>query len=255
MLSSRVIPCLLLSGAGLVKTVRFAEPKYVGDPRNAVKIFNEKEVDELVLLDIRATRDGVAPRVELIREILSEAFMPVAYGGGIRTVGQAAAVLSAGVEKIVVASAAVEVPGLVGELAREFGSQSVIVCLDVRHDMLRGNRVYVRGGTVRTDLRPAEFARKVAGWGAGEILVNAIHRDGRREGYDLELIRSVVEAVDVPVVACGGAGSLGDLRAAVADAGASAACAGSLFVFRGKHRAVLIDYPTAAELKTIGLKT
>lgn len=248
MLRVRVIPCLLLKGQGLVKTVQFKDPGYVGDPRNAVKIFNEKEVDELTLLDITATREGRGPEVELVREIVSEAFMPVTYGGGITSADQARHVLAAGVEKVVVNTAALENPALVAEMAGRFGSQSVVVSLDVRQTMSGRYEVWSAGGTRPTGLEVADAARLMQARGAGEILLTSIDRDGTRAGYDTALIREVTSAVDVPVVACGGAGSFAHLGQAVNEGGAAAAAAGSLFVYQGRHRAVLISYPDLAEL-------
>jgi cyclase len=251
MIPVRVIPCLLLKGDGLVKTVRFSNPRYVGDPRNAVKIFNEKEVDELVLLDVDATRNGQAPRFRMIEEIVSEAFMPVAYGGGVRNVEDAARLLSIGIEKIIICTAAAEVPGLVEQAASHFGSQSVVVAIDVKPGAGGTREAYVRNGTGRTGLSALELALEAEKRGAGEIMLNSIDRDGTMEGYDLDLIRSVSSRVRVPVIASGGAGSIDDLGKAVREGGASAAAAGSLFVFKGKYRAVLINYPTQSILRSI----
>lgn len=245
----RVLPCLLLKGEGLVKTTQFKNPRYVGDPRNAVRIFNEKEVDELILLDIAATVEGGNPRFELIREIVSEAFMPVAYGGGIRTVSDARKIFACGVEKIVLGKQAYGDPDFVKELARLFGSQSVVVCMDVKKGFFGSYELRVGGGRKRTGLDPVTFARRMEVLGAGEILVNSIDRDGVMGGYDIDLIRSVSKSINIPVVACGGAGKLEDFRSAVNEGGASAVAAGSLFVFQGRHRAVLISYASAEELK------
>lgn len=250
MLRPRIIPCLLLQEAGLVKTIRFAEPKYVGDPVHAVRLFNDLEVDELVLLDIRATREGREPAFERIGEIVEETFMPVACGGGIRSLAQAERLLRLGVEKVVVTSAFAERPSLLRELADAFGSQSVVAGIDVRRGWLGRARVAVDGGSKSTGLDPVILARRAVEEGAGEILLTSIDRDGTRAGYDLALIGEIAGAVGVPVVASGGAGSLADLRAAIA-AGASAAAAGSLFVLKGPHRAVLISYPGAAELEAL----
>jgi cyclase len=240
-----------LKGTGLVKTVRFKEPKYVGDPRNAVKIFNEKEVDELVVLDIKATTEGGRPRFELIREIVSEAFMPVAYGGGIRTLEDARAVLSLGVEKIVLNSHAIENPAFVREAGESFGSQSVMVCIDVKRGFFGKYEVFSHGGTRGWKIDPVTFARTMERMGAGELIVNSIDRDGTMAGYDLELVKAVAGAVKVPVIACGGAGTVEDFGKAVAQGGASAVAAGSMFVFHGRHRAVLISYPDPGTLKRI----
>jgi cyclase len=249
MLGARVIPCLLLRGRGLVKTVRFRQPKYVGDPINAVKIFNEKEAHELILLDIEATAHGRKPDLGLISEIASECFMPFCYGGGITSVKEVGDILGAGAEKVCVNSGAVERPELVRAIADTVGSQSVVVAMDVKKGADGTYEVFTRSARRATGLEPVECAVRMAELGAGELFVNSIDRDGTMEGYDLDLIRRVVRAVDVPVIACGGAGKLRHLTEAIYDAGASAAAAGSLFVFYGKHRAVLINYPNAEELE------
>jgi imidazole glycerol-phosphate synthase subunit HisF len=251
MLRTRVIPCLLLRNGGLVKTRRFADPKYVGDPINAVKIFNEKEVDEIVFLDISATPAGRGPNFEFIRDIATEAFMPFAYGGGVTTVEEVKKLVALGAEKVVVNAAAVARPALVREVAEVVGSQSLVVSIDVKRSLLGRYEVVTHSGTRRTGLDPVDWAGRVAELGAGELLVNSVDRDGCMEGYDLALLRRVADAVRVPVVACGGAGSLADLKAAVTEGGASAVAAGSLFVFHGKHRAVLITYPEYRELERL----
>jgi cyclase len=250
MLRARVIPCLLLKGSGLVKTVRFADPKYVGDPINAVKLFNDLEVDELVILDIMATREGREPAYERIAEIASEAFMPIAYGGGVHTAAQAERLFKQGVEKIVITTAAAERPALLGEIAGAFGSQSVVAGIDVKRNWMGRARAFVASGTRDTGFDPVALAVRAVEHGAGEILLNAIDRDGAMKGYDLSLVSEIAKAVGVPVVACGGAGSLADAGSVIA-AGASGAAAGSLFVFKGPHRAVLINYPTQAELAVV----
>lgn len=249
MIQTRVIPCLLLRGSGLVKTVRFKDPRYLGDPINIVRLFNDKEVDELVLLDITATPEGRGPRLDLLADVVSEAFIPLCYGGGVRTLDDFHALFSLGVEKVAVNTAAVENPALVTAAAERFGSQSVIASIDVRRSLLGRSRVVVRGGRGRTGLDPAEFAAEMERRGAGELLLNSVDRDGTMTGYDLELVRRVASAVSIPVVACGGAGSVADLGRAVNDGGAAAAAAGSLFVYQGPHRAVLINYPGPAELQ------
>jgi cyclase len=246
-----VIPALLLRGSGLVKTVEFGAPKYVGDPRNAVKIFNEKEVDELALLDITATPEGRDPRYDLIEEIVSEAFMPVAYGGGVNDVEQASRIIALGVEKVLVNTAAVERPQLVTELAEGLGSQSVVVSIDVRRRRRGRMEVMTHCGTKRTKLGAVEAAVRAEELGAGELLLTSIDRDGTQAGYDLELVKSITDAVSIPVIASGGAGSTSDLAAAVEVGGASAVAAGSLFVFQGRHRAVMINYPAREELDEV----
>ncbi len=247
MLQPRAIPCLLLKGDGLVKTVRFGRPKYVGDPINAVKLFNDLEADELLFLDITATIERREPDYQRIRDIAGEAFMPIGYGGGVRTVEQARTLFQLGVEKVALTTAAEENPQLVTDLAKTFGSQSIIAGLDVKRDWFRRPQLTTRRGARRTGREVVGYAHEMQERGAGELLLHSIDRDGMQLGYDLDLIRSVSGAVNIPVVACGGAGSLAHLGEAVR-AGASASAAGSLFVFTGPHRAVLINYPSASDL-------
>jgi cyclase len=249
-LTTRVIPCLLLKGSGLVKTVRFKEPKYVGDPINAVKIFNEKEVDELIFLDITASREGKEPPFAMIENIASECFMPVAYGGGVTSLEQASRIVSLGIEKIVLNSAALRTPDLVNRLSDHVGASSTVVGIDVKKDLFGRYRVYDHARQKTTDIAPGDHAARMAAAGAGEIFLNDVNRDGTGSGFDLDLVRSVTSAVDVPVIACGGAGGLDDLRLATT-AGASAVAAGSLFVYMGKHRAVMITYPPYAVLQDL----
>ncbi len=251
MLRTRVIPCLLLRNGGLVKTVKFADAKYVGDPINAVRIFNEKEVDELVFLDISATPAGRGPNLELVRDIATEAFMPFGYGGGVRTIEQVANLVALGVEKVVLNTVATEQPGFVREASRLVGSSSVVVSIDVRRSLFGKYEVVTCSGTRRTGLDPVEWARRVEDLGAGEIFLTAVDRDGTQKGYDVPLLRQVTDAVSIPVIASGGAGSVEDFRAAVREGRASAVAAGSLFVFHGRHRAVLITYPEYANLQQV----
>jgi cyclase len=248
MILPRIIPCLLLRDTGLVKTVRFKNPVYVGDPRNAVKIFNEREVDELVLLDIQATTLGKTIQYELIHEIVSEAFIPIGYGGHVTSVEEARRLVALGIEKIILCTAAVRDPNLVGRLAGFIGSSSTVVCIDYRKNIWGRNEVMTGGGRQGTGRNPLEFAQEMEKLGAGELIVNSIDRDGTMLGYDLDLVREIVATVSIPVIACGGAGGLTDVRQVV-EAGASAAAAGSMFVFQGKHRAVLINYPSRKEIK------
>lgn len=248
----RIIPCLLLRGNGLYKTVRFKNPIYVGDPINTVRIFNEKEVDEVVLLDFEASRNNRPPDFEKIGEIASEAFMPMSYGGGVTTVEQAKRILALGVEKIILNSAAVETPQLVSELATAVGSQSVVVAVDAKKNLFGRYQTTWKNTEKSKATHPVQWAQEVCALGAGEILLNLVDRDGTSQGYDLELIREMTTAVSVPVVACGGAGSNKDLASAL-KAGASGAAAGSMFVFHGKHRAVLISYPAPAEIDSLRL--
>jgi cyclase len=251
MLKTRVIPCLLMRNQGLVKTIKFRDPKYVGDPINAVKIFNDKEVDELLLLDIAATVTGKAPKYEIIKDIAGECFMPLSYGGGIRSIDDIRKIFLVGVEKVVVNSYALERPQFVREASDIFGSQSIVVSMDVRKGLLGKYEVFRANGSKSTKLDPVQHAKRMANLGAGEIFVNSIDRDGTQKGYDLELIRRISTAVAVPVVACGGAGCLKDFKDAVLQSGASAVAAGSFFVFHGKHRAVLISYPEYAVLEEL----
>ena len=250
MISTRVIPCLLLSGQGLVKTVNFKNPKYLGDPRNVVRIFNEKEVDELVILDIRATPDSKPIQFDLIREIVSEAFMPVGYGGGINNLADAVTLINIGIEKIILNTYAVENPMFVSEVASILGNQSVVVSMDVKKGLLGNYSMYTHGGRKKTSNNPVEFAKLMENKGAGELLINSIDRDGTNGGYDLYLIKMVCAAVNLPVIACGGAGKIQDFASAK-QAGASAVAAGSLFVFQGKHQAVLISYPEQSILRQL----
>jgi cyclase len=247
MLHTRVIPCLLLLNQGLVKTVKFGSPTYLGDPINIVRIFNEKEVDELVLLDITATREQRGPNFKLLGDIAGEAFIPLAYGGGIRTIDAASQVFTLGFEKVVINTYAAENPSFIQAAASRFGSQSIVVSIDARKRLRGGYEVYTRGGAERTRRDPVAFALEMEQMGAGEIMITSVERDGAMQGYDLELIRDVTSAVGIPVIACGGAGGIGHFGEAV-QAGAAAVAAGSLFVFQGRHRAVLISFPTVEDL-------
>ncbi len=244
-----MIPCLLKRGGGLVKSVRFKAHRYVGDPMNAVKIFNEKEVDELIVLDIDAARTGAPIDRDALRRMAEECFMPLCYGGGVRSVADALAVVGAGVEKVAVNHAALRDPALVSALADALGRQSVVVGIDVKKPLFGAARVYDHVAGRVTDLPVIEHAQRMVERGAGELLLTAVDRDGTGRGYDVELVARVARAVTVPVIACGGAGRLEDLAAAVRAGGASAVAAGSLFVFHGPHRAVLINYPDYTELE------
>jgi len=251
MLEIRVIPVLLLKDGGLWKTRAFSEPKYVGDPINAVKIFNEKEVDELLVLDIGASISNKGPDFELIESLASECFMPLGYGGGVRSLQDIQKLFLLGVEKVVLNTAAVGFPDLISQAAAQFGSQSIVVSIDAKKSWLGGYEVRVLSGTRKTKWRPEDFAVEVERLGAGEIIINSIDNDGQQSGYDLELVKRVASVVRVPVIACGGAGVLEDFHRAVRDAGASAVAAGSMFIFHGKHRAVLISYPKRDEIDSI----
>ena len=247
----RVIPVLLLKKTGLVKTVRFDAPTYVGDPINAIHIFNEKEVDELVFLDIEATVANTPLQFDRIASIASECFMPLCYGGGLRNIDDVSRIISVGVEKVAINAAGVEHPQFVEDIAKRFGSQSVVVSIDARRGPGGKFEVVVRNGKRQTGLAAADHAKRMENAGAGELLVTSVDRDGTREGYDVELIREVSRAVSVPVIACGGAGRLEDFVAAVRVGGASAVAAGSMFVFHGKRRAVLLSYPRPETLRAL----
>jgi cyclase len=247
MLLTRFMPCLLLQNGSLVKTVGFKDPAYIGDPINAIRIYNELEVDELVFLDIMATVEGRRPPFETLEEIASECFMPVAYGGGLATLDDIRTTFRLGVEKCVLNSHAILDPDLVRRASQRFGSQSIVASLDARRTA-SGHEVFTHGGRRPTGRRPADVARDMAEAGAGEIFLNSIDRDGMMKGYDLELIRSVVSAVTVPVIACGGAGTVEHLREAIKDGGAAAVAAGSMVVYFGRNRAVLINVPEKDEL-------
>jgi cyclase len=239
----RVIPALLLKDGGLVKTQKFKDSTYVGDPINAVKIFNEKEVDELVFLDITATRQKRAPSMDRIGEIASECFMPLGYGGGITKLSEIKAILNLGVEKVILNSSAFSNKELVTEASRQFGSQSVVVSMDVKKGMFGGYSVMVESGNKKTGKDPVAYAKEMEAAGCGEIMLNSIDRDGMYTGYDIEMLKKVSSAVSVPVIACGGARDVNDFLEAVRDGGASAVAAGSMFVFHGKQRGVLINFP------------
>jgi len=250
MLSVRIIPCLLLKDSGLVKTLKFKNPKYLGDPINIVRIFNDKEVDELVFLDISSTKNGKPINYEKIKDIASECFMPLSYGGGIKTVDEIRTLLGIGVEKVAINSATVTNSILISQASRIFGSSTIIASIDVKKNLFGKYEVYINGGSVNTKIDPVTHAQRMQELGAGEILINSIDRDGTMKGFDTKLIELVSSAVSIPVIACGGAGNVEDLRDAVINGKASAVAAGSMFVFQGPHRAVLISYPTQEELKS-----
>lgn len=244
----RVIPVLLLRDWGLEKSIQFETPKYVGCPINASRVFNGKNVDELILLDIIATKEKRGPRLEVVREIASESFMPFSVGGGIHDVDTMWELLQAGADRVIVNTAAVENPGLIREGADRFGSQCMLLSIDVRRHADGRCEVFTHAGTRATGLDPVAHAVHMQEMGAGEIFLTSIDRDGTMDGYDIELIRSVTSAVDIPVIACGGAGCVRHLAEAVYDGHASAVAAGAFFLFYGKRRTVLITYPRDEEL-------
>ncbi len=248
MLRPRIIPCLLVHSSGLVKTIKFKDPKYVGDPLNAVRIFNEKEVDELMVVDIDATSQSKKPDYRLIQNLAAECRMPLCYGGGIKTVEDAQYIFSLGVEKIAMSASAVDNPNLITKIADRVGNQSVIVVLDVKRKIF-GHKyeVYTHNGKNARGLDPVEFAKQCEELGAGEIIINSIDRDGTMEGYDHILIDKIRDTISVPMTVLGGAGSLADIGGLIEKHGIIGAAAGSLFVFKGKYRAVLINYPNPIE--------
>lgn len=244
----RVIPVLLIQNGGLVKSIKFKNHKYIGDPLNAVKIFNEKEVDEIVILDISASKERRKPNIAQIRDLAGEAFMPLSYGGGITTINEVKEILYQGAEKVILNTSALDRMALITEISEQFGSQSVVVSIDVRKDWLGRYKVYRNNGNKKTEFVPLDFAKQVEAAGAGEIILNAIEKDGTYQGYDLKLIKQVSNGVSIPVVACGGAATLKDFCDAVILGGASAGAAGSMFVYQRPHQAVLISYPSQKKL-------
>jgi imidazole glycerol-phosphate synthase subunit HisF len=251
MLRPRIIPCLLVKNGALVKTVKFSSPRYVGDPINAVRIFNEKEVDELVVLDIDASAQERDPDFGMIRDLACECRMPLCYGGGVKTVEQVERIVSLGVEKVAMSSAAVSNPQIIFQSAKVVGSQSIVVIMDVDRKAEGGYELRTHNGGKPTGLSPMDFARQVEDLGAGEVVINSIERDGLMSGYDLELIGMVRAAINLPITVLGGAGSMKDIAALIDAFGVIGAAAGSLFVFKGVYRAVLINYPTRAQKEQV----
>lgn len=247
MLRPRIIPCLLVHKGGLVKTQQFKDPKYVGDPINAVRIFNEKEADELMVLDIDATVNKVAPDFALIAKLAAECRMPLCYGGGVTTAEQAARIVDMGVEKVAVSAAAIANPSLLTEMAAAVGRQSVVAVLDVRKRtglFAKGYELCTHNAKSVHKLDPVAFAKQLQDAGAGEIVINSVDRDGLMQGYDLGLATQFKQALKVPVTFLGGSGSLDHMSELISNLGVVGAAAGSLFVFKGKYRAVLINYPS-----------
>lgn len=252
MLRSRIIPCLLKHDGGLVKTRQFKDPKYVGDPLNAVKIFNEKEVDELMFIDIDATTRGLSPDLGLLRSLAVESRMPLCYGGGITSAAQATQIIALGVEKISISAAAVNRPALIREIAEAVGSQSVVVTVDVRKNRLfSGYTVYTHNGREKCKENLLELCQQAEEMGAGELVINSIDRDGEMSGYDLDLAVKVRETATCPITLLGGAGSIEHMGELIDAVGTVGAAAGSMFVFKGIYRAVLINYPSVSEKNEI----
>lgn len=248
MLHPRIIPCLLVQDKGLVKTVGFSSPKYVGDPINVVKIFNEKEADELTVFDIDATVRGHAPDYKMIENLAAESRMPLCYGGGVKTAEQAKTIIGLGIEKVAISSAAVENPRLISEVGEAVGNQSVVVVLDVKPRPGSSDyEVWTHNGRINTGRLMTEVAAEAERLGAGEIVVNSIENDGRMKGYDLTMAGQIIASTNVPVTILGGAGSLNDIAELIRNFGVIGVAAGSLFVFKGIYRAVLVNYPSIKE--------
>jgi cyclase len=247
MLSKRVIPILLLKGEGLYKTQKFKEAKYVGDPLNAIKIFNDKEVDEICVLDIEATQNGRI-NFELIERMASECFMPLSYGGGVKNLSDASRLFSLGVEKIIINSYNFNSLNLITELSTKYGNQAVIASVDIKSNLFNNYTVYKNNGKDNTGLKPLEHIANCIKAGAGEILLNNIERDGMMNGLDLKIINEVEKLIEVPLIVCGGIGNVNHIKEVFEKTRVNAVAAGSMFVFHGKHRAVLISYPNMSEL-------
>lgn len=250
----RIIPCLSITAEhDLVKTTKFSNPRYLGDPINAVKIFNDKGVDELCILDITASKDGREPDFDYIKDIASEAFMPLSYGGGITNIEQIKKIFNMGYEKVIINTAFYKNPNLITEAANLAGSQSIVVSIDVRNEMLGRKRCYICSGTEKISKEPIKLAKIAEDLGAGEILLNSITNDGAMRGYDIKLISDVVNSVNIPVIACGGAANIQDLKKALYEGNAHAVAAGSMFVYYGSEKAVLINMPNEEELIKNGI--
>lgn len=239
-----------MKGDGLVKTVNFKNPIYIGDPINAVKIFNEKEVDELILFDISASIENRPPRYSKINDIVSESFMPLGYGGGLNDINQIKRIIDMGIEKIVLNSSSLNY-NLIEQASNLLGSQSIVICIDVKKTILGKYRVYTKSGTINHKISPDQFASEVVNVGAGEIIIQSIDREGTMRGIDIDLVKLISEKISVPIIASGGIGSLKHIQDAINLGGASAVAAGSFFVYKGKHRAVLINYPKFNIIKEI----
>lgn len=251
MLKTRIIPCLLLHEGGLVKTEKFKNPKYVGDPINAVKIYNEKEVDELIFLDIDASKLKREPNLSIIEELATESFMPFAYGGGITTLQQIQHILKIGVEKVVINRSALVNPNFIREASKHFGSSTIIVAIDIKKDIWGNYKVYDHVKKKIEALTPEDHALKMYEAGAGELFINNVDRDGTYGGFDWQILKSINDTVPVPLIGCGGAAKLTDLKDVVSKANISGVAAGSIFVYQGPHRAVLISYPSHDQLQQL----
>lgn len=248
----RIIPTLLIDDRDLIKTVQFDKRTYLGDPVNAVKIFNRKRIDELSVLDIGASKNNREPDFEILKDIAGEAFMPLSYGGGIKTIEQIRYLFAIGYEKVVINTELVRNPMLIRRAADQFGSQSIVVSIDSKK-IKNEYKCFIADGTEYVDKDPVELAKEAERMGAGEIIINSIDHDGMMSGYDIELIRNVSDSVKIPVIAIGGAGGIEDLKKALQEGHAHAAAGGSMFVFYGKLKAVLITMPSESELLSAGI--
>jgi cyclase len=251
MLRTRIIPCLLLHGASLVKTEKFNKFKYIGDPLNTCRIFNELEVDEMAILDIRASKEGKEPNYKILKELASECFMPLSYGGGINNIKQAEKIFSIGYEKIVINSAAIKNPNLIKEISKIYGNQSIIVSIDIKQNIFKQYEVYCNSGTINTKKNPKDWALEVQKMGAGEILLTNISREGTWSGFDTEIVKKISEALEIPVIAHGGAGTVKDIIEVVKEGKASAVALGSMVVFQKKGMGVLVNFPHSEALNEI----
>lgn len=247
MLKPRIIPCLLIKEEGLVKTEKFENPTYIGDPVNTVKLFNDKEADELILLDIDATKNDLEPNYKLISQIANECRMPLCYGGGIKTLEQAKKIIGLGVEKLAISSAALSDHKIIHSIANEVGSQSVSVVLDLKKKLFGEYEVFTHNGTKRLKKNPFDLIPEIESMGAGEIIINSIDNDGKMKGYDLNLAKKIRKTTNIQLSILGGAGNLDDIRALIKECGIIGAIAGSLFIFKGRFKAVLINYPSATD--------
>ncbi|MEK6627792.1 MAG: AglZ/HisF2 family acetamidino modification protein [Bdellovibrionota bacterium] len=250
MITRRVVPCLLLSGKKLVKTIKFGDAKYIGDPINAVKIFNDKEVDEIMILDIEASVQQKPPQFEYLSEVVSESFVPISYGGGINSLEHIDKLLQMGIEKVCLNSVNAKDFELITEASKKYGAQSVVGVIDIKKTLLGRNEIYFKNKKLSINMQPVEFAQSLQEFGAGEVLLNFVDRDGTYKGYDLELTKEISNRLKIPIVVVGGAGSVEDFKRAF-HAGANAVSAGSLFVYHGPHKAVLINYPTRKQIEDI----
>lgn len=247
-MSTRVIPCLLLKHDKLVKTIKFSGIKYVGDPINTVKIYNEKEVDELIILDITATSEDRSPPFKLLKQLANECFMPISYGGGIKNVKHIKKLFKLGIEKVIINSTAIKNSKLIEDASNVFGSQSIIVSLDVKKNCEKKYKIFSNRGKIPTGINPVKFAIKMEKKGAGELFINNIDKDGTMTGYDVKLLRQISNSINIPTIACGGAGHYGDLRIAAKQGKVSAVAAGSIFIYAGKNKSVLINFPTRKKI-------